>query len=86
VRPVSSVAAFIAEHAVGDPTAASIVDSLDEDARLAVAAQRQPLAERRAWLRERTSKDWSAAWLAHVEQGAFVRIRRELQRRGMWRA
>ena len=86
MRPFSSVAAFVAAHAAGEPEAAAIVDGLDEDARLAVAAQRQPAAERRAWLRQRTGRDWSAAWLAHVEQGAFVRIRRELQRRGMWRA
>jgi hypothetical protein len=86
VRAVSSVAAFLVEYAAGDPDAAAIADGLDEDARLAIAAQRLPVAERRAWLRDRTGRDWSADWLAHVEQGAFVRIRRELQRRGLWRA
>ena len=86
MQAVSSVAAFIAEYAAGDPDAAAIVDGLDDDARLAVAAQAQPAGQRRAWLHERTGRDWSAAWLAHVEQRAFVQIRRELQRRAIWRA
>ena len=75
MRRFSSVAAFVAEYAGGaadDPVAAEILAALDPEAR-------------RAWLRERSGHEWSAAWLAHVEHRAFVQIRRALQERGMWR-
>jgi hypothetical protein len=87
VRRFGSVAAFVAEYAAGatdDPVAAEILAALDPESRRAVAARAQPPAERQAWLREQTGREWSAAWLAHVEQRAFVHLRRALQERGMW--
>lgn len=78
------MAAFIAEHTANDPAAAAILAELDEETRLAVAAQARPQPLRCAWLRERTGSAWSPARLAHVEDRAFVALRRALQRRGMW--
>ena len=83
---VGSVAALIALSAVGDPAAVAIVDALDEEARLVVAAQREPPPARLAWMRAHSGEEWSAARLAHVEQRAFVEIRRALQRRGLWQS
>ena len=86
---MSSVAAFVAryvERPADDPVAAAIVATLDRDARLAVAAQALAPPQRRAWLRERSGNEWSEARLAHVEAHAFVQLRRELQRRGLWQA
>ena len=80
----SSVAALIAQSGVGDQTATDIIDVLDDEARLVVTAQRLPQAERLAWLRAETDAEWSDARLAHVEQRAFVQLRRQLQRRGLW--
>jgi len=88
VQPVGSVAAFIARYAappLSDPVAVEIVHGLDEEARLAIDAQALAASERRAWLRRERGRDWSVAQLAHVEQRAFVALRRELQRRGVWR-
>jgi len=87
VQPVGSVAAFIARYAarpIGDPVAAEIVAALDGEARLAVDAQAQPAAERPAWLRVAGDHDWSDAMCDHIERRAFVALRRELQRRGLW--
>jgi hypothetical protein len=88
VQPVSSVAAFVARYVAGGPTeqraAATVLVALDADARLVVEAQRLPVSRRQAWLREQTGRAWGAAWLAHAEQRAFVELRRELQRRGLW--
>jgi hypothetical protein len=89
VQPVSSVAAFIARYVAGgaaDPVAAEILGGLDGAARLAVDAQAVAASERRTWLRARSGEEWSAARLAHVEQRAFVELRRALQRRGLWHA
>jgi hypothetical protein len=80
----SSVAALIAQAGVGDQRATDIIDLLDDEARLVVAAQRVPRAERLAWLRAETDAEWSEARLAHVEQRAFVQLRRQVQRRGLW--
>jgi hypothetical protein len=87
VQPVGSVAAFVARYGAGaaaDPAAAEILDTLDAEARLVVDAQAQPLAERRAWLSARSGTAWAEARLSHVEERAFVQLRRELQRRGFW--
>ena len=89
MQPVSSVAAFVAlyvERRADDPIAAAILEGLDAEARLAVGAAALPPDRRGAWLRERSGTEWSAAWLAHVEQRAYVALRRDLQRRGLWRA
>ncbi len=90
MEPVSSVTAFVLRHATRpteDPVALEILSSLDPEARLVVEAQAVPPAERRAWLRARTgNREWSEAWLRHVEDGAFVTLRRELQGRGLLRA
>jgi hypothetical protein len=89
VEPVSSVIAFVARYAerpTDDAVAAEILSALDADGRLVIAAQAVPRGERRAWLRQRSGRDWSEAWLLHVEQQAFVAVRRELQRRGLLRA
>lgn len=88
MQPIGSVAAFVARYGAGvaaEPAAAEILDTLDAEARLVVDAQAQPLAERRAWLSARSASEWSEARLTHVEQRAFVELRRELQRRGFWR-
>ena len=87
MRPVGSVTAFLARHARqpgADPAAVEILAGLDAEARLAVDAQAQPAHQRAAWLQERSGEAWSAARLAHVEQRAFVEIRRALQHRGLW--
>jgi hypothetical protein len=87
VQPVGSVAAFIARYVtrpISDPLAAEIVQALDDEARLAVQAQALPAAERPAFRRASGGHDWSDAVCAHVERRAFVALRRELQRRGMW--
>ena len=87
MQPVGSVAAFIARYAarpISDPVAAEIVAALDGEARLAVDAQAQPAAERPAWLRVAGDHDWSDAMCDHIERRAFVALRRELQRRGLW--
>ena len=89
MEPVSSVTAFVLRHATrptDDPVAADILSALDPEARLVVEAQAVPPVERRAWLRARSGREWSAAWLHHVEDGAFVALRRELQRRALLRA
>ena len=88
MQPVSSVAAFVARYMArpaDDPVAAAIVETLDREARLAVEAQALPAPQRRTWLRQRSGRDWSPTWLAHVEARAFVQLRRELQRQGLWR-
>ena len=87
MRPVASVTAFIARYAQSpsaDPVAAEILAGLDAEARLAIDGQAQPLGERQRWLEWQSGDAWSAARLAHVEQRAFVAIRRALQRRGLW--
>ena len=88
MQPVSSVAAFVARwlagDLAGDRDAAAIVDELDAEARLIVEAQAVEAAARAAWLRERTGSEWSAARITHVEQRAFVELRRALQRRNLW--
>ena len=89
MEPVSSVTAFVLRHATrptDDPVAVDILSALDPEARLVIEAQAVPPGERRAWLRARTGRDWSDAWLRHVEDGVFVTLRRELQRRGLLRA
>jgi hypothetical protein len=83
VRRFSSVLVFIAA-AERDPAAAAVVAGLDAEVRWVVAAQAQPAASRRDWLRQHTGQEWSESRLAHLEQLAFIRIRRELQRRGAW--
>ena len=88
MQPVSSVTAFVSRHATrptDDAVASEILSVLDPEARLAVEAQAVPPPERRAWLRAHSGRDWSEAWLRHVEDGAFVTLRRELQRRGLLR-
>ena len=85
---MNSVAAFIAQHAhqpTTFPVVAEILSALDAEARLAIDAQAEPAGARRAWLQARSGEAWSEARLAHVEQRAFVQLRRELQRRGLWR-
>ena len=87
MQPVGSVAAFVARYGAGaaaDPVAAEILDTLDAEARVVIDAQAHPVAERRAWLRARSGTEWGEAQLAHVEQRAFVQLRRALQRRGLW--
>ncbi len=88
MQPVSSVTAFVARHALrptDDPVAEDILSSLDREQRLVIEAQAVEPAERRAWLRPRSGHEWSETWLRHVEDGAFIAVRRELQRRGLWR-
>jgi hypothetical protein len=89
VQPVSSVVAFVARWAAGgtsnDPVAAEILAQLDDEARLVIAAQAVPIERRAQWLREQSGSEWSSERLAHVEQRAFVELRRALQRAGMWR-
>lgn len=87
MEPVTSVAAFIAGRlGRSDAAAEAIVAALDDDARAVVEAQAVAAAQRLAWLRARTGRDWSPAWLAHVEQRAWVELRRALQARGLWRS
>lgn len=89
MEPVSSVTGFVSRHATrptDDPVASDILSVLDPEARLVVEAQAVPPQERRIWLRAHSGRDWSEAWLRHVEDGAFVTLRRELQRRGLLRS
>ena len=89
MRPVASVVAFVARlshEATADPAAAEILSALDPEARMAIDAQAQPMVARRAWLEARSGEPWSEARLAHVEQRAFIQLRRELQRRGLWQS
>ena len=69
----------------GDPVAAQILRTLDDEGRLVIAAQAVPAAARAGWLRERSGSEWSAARLAHVEQRVFVELRRALQAHELWR-
>lgn len=88
MQPVSSVAAFVAryiERPADDPVAADILAALDGEARLALQARSIAPSERAGWLRQHSDTEWSAAWLAHVDGRASVALRRELQRRGLWR-
>jgi hypothetical protein len=88
VQPVSSVAAFVAryiEPPADDPTALEIIATLDGEARLALQARAVVPATRAAWLQQHSGSAWSAARLEHVDARASVALRRELQRRGLWR-
>lgn len=88
MQPVSSVAAFVAryiEQPADDPIAAEIIATLDSEARLALQARSVAPATRAAWLQQHGGREWSAAWLEHVDARASVALRRELQRRGLWR-
>lgn len=90
MQPVSSVAAFIARYVAGGATAqraaATILVALDAEARMVVEAQRLSVGQRLAWLGEQSGHEWTGAGLAHAERRAFVEVRRELQKRGLWRA
>ena len=89
MQPASSVVAFIARWAAdgtsNDPLAARILGQLDAEARLVVAAEGIPVERRAEWLRAHSGTEWSNERLAHVEQRAFVELRRALQHAGMWR-
>lgn len=85
----SSVTAFVAAAQTGsDPRAqallVAITSELADDERLVVDAQQEPSGRRVQWLETRTGRRWTPAQLAHVEGLAFVAIRRELQRQGLF--
>lgn len=88
MEPVTSVAAFVLLHQGGDETkaAAEIFDRLDPEERLALRSWRVEPSDRLAWLRRSSDHEWTQAQLEHVEARAAVRLRRELQARGLWRA
>ena len=82
MAPVSSVAVFVARYGDGaDPVAAEVLASLDGEERAVIGMRALPAAARGPLLRP---GGWSDAYLSHVEQRAFVHVRRELQRRGLW--
>jgi hypothetical protein len=85
---VTSVAAFVLLHQDGGETneAAEIFARLDPEERLALRAWRVAPGERIEWLRRNGGHGWTEARLEHVEARASLRLRRELQRRGLWRA
>ena len=87
MEPVSSVTAFLARYAAApaaDADAASVLAVLDDEELLVLRARDLLATERLAWLEERTGEAWGAARFEHTEQRLAVRLRRELQRRGLW--
>ena len=88
MEPVTSVAAFVQLHQGGDEPneAAEIFDRLDPEERLVLRAWRVAPSDRLEWLRRHDNNEWTAATLEHVEARASRRLRRELQRRGLWQA
>jgi hypothetical protein len=78
MEPVSSVTAFLAlygEDGAGDAQAAEVLAALDEEERRALSV---PGARSRV-------TDAGAARRQHARRRAEIRLRRELQRRGLWR-
>lgn len=87
MEPVTSVAAFVSLHGGGESNeAAEIFDRLDPEERLALQAWRVDPGNRLEWLRRNSDTEWTPAKLDHVEARAALQLRRELQRRGLWRA
>ena len=83
MEPVTSVAAFIARYGDGsDSRAAEILASLGAEERRVIGLHAAPPAARPGCL---ARLGWSEAYLRHVEQRAFVDVRRALQRRGLLR-
>jgi len=91
VQPISSVEAFLAlylENPEQDPAAAEILSQLDAGERAVLKAR--PLSDASNLLI--ASAAVSASWphisekaIAHVEERALVRLRRELQKRKLLR-
>jgi hypothetical protein len=88
MESVTSVAVFVLLHQGSDETSevAEIFDRLDPEERLALRAWRVAASDRLEWLRAHSDHEWTQATLEHVEARASLRLRRELQRRGLWRA
>jgi len=86
--PVTSVAAFVALHpdGVAEGDAGEIFDRLDPEERLALRSWAVGPSERLDWLQRNSDRPWTQAQLEHLEARAAVHVRRELQRRGWWRA
>lgn len=86
MEPVTSVAAFVSLHRGGESDeAVEIFDQLDPEERLVLRAWCVEPGGRVEWLRRNGDQQWTTAKLEHVGARASVRLRRELQRRGLWR-
>jgi hypothetical protein len=85
---VTSVAAFVLLHQDGGDTnqIGEIFARLDPDERLVLRSWRVAPSDRLEWLRRNSGREWTQSRLEHVEAQASLRLRRELQRRGLWRA
>lgn len=88
MEPVTSVAAFVLLHedSGGQDEPADVFACLDSDEKLALRAWQVEPARRLDWLRRNSDGDWTQTKLEHVEAGAMLRLRRELQRRGLWQS
>lgn len=87
MEPVTSVAAFVLLYGSGSEGEGSeILAGLEPEERLVLRAWQVDPAERLEWLRRNGVSDWTRAKLEHVEASAFLRLRRDLQRRNLWRA
>jgi hypothetical protein len=87
MEPVTSVAAFVSLYRGGETNeTAEIFDRLDPEERLVLRAWCVDPGDRLGWLRRNSDQEWTPARLEHIEARAFLRLRRELQRRGFWRA